>query len=130
MTEIARLSSTCTIFEPFETSLQMLRDALRAGGVAILGEFDVTSGQDRDSILPRSRVLYLDSPFLLLEALALDRAVAVSPPPHVMIREQGDWTRLDWMDPAAVSGTQSPGGVSVPIYNFQTRLTRALAWLN
>jgi len=129
--DFASFGGTCTIAEPFDAGLKRVRRVFRAAGLSISGEDDVC-GRRRDSGMAttRCRVLYLDSPLLLFEALALDRGAAVFLPLHVLVRPEGRQTRVHWINPAAVFGTRLPAGAAIPIYDLQVRLAGALATLN
>lgn len=127
--KIAEFGSTCAIPEPFSSGLKLVRDALRDAGLSILGEFDLFGGLGRDTGVDSHpcRVIYIDSPLLLFEALALDRAAAVFLPLHVVVREDGGETRVHWINPAAIFGMRLPAGAAVPLYDLQTRVSEALA---
>jgi len=126
---IAEFGSTCAIPEPYSSGLNLVRGALQDAGLSILGELDLFGGPDRHAVAPSRpcRVIYIDSPLLLFEALALDRAAAVFLPLHVVVREDGGQTRVHWISPAAVFGMRLPAGAAVPLYDLQTRVSDAIA---
>ncbi len=118
----------CAISEPFETGLKLVRGALLGAGLSILGEFDVSGslGREAGAPLAPSRILYVDSPLLLFEALALDRAAAVFLPLHVLVAADGPETRVRWMNPASAFGARLPAGAAVPLEELLSRVAGAL----
>lgn len=124
----AEFGSTCAIPEPYPSGVKLVREALQDAGLSILGEVDLFDGLGRDAGAGSHpcRVIYIDSPLLLFEALVLDRAAAVFLPLHVVVREDGGETRLHWINPAAIFGMRLPGGAAVPLYDLQTRVSAAL----
>lgn len=125
----AEFGSTCMIPEPYPSGLKLVRDALCGAGLSILGELDLFGGLGRDAAIVSHpcRVIYIDSPLLLFEALVLDRAAAVFLPLHVLVRQDGEVTRVNWINPAAIFGMHLPAGAGVPLYDLQTRVSEALA---
>src|SRR5450755_2966795 len=77
--KIAGIGSTCLIPVPYLSGLKLVRDALQNARFSILGEVDLFEGLGGDAGVTSHlcRVLYIDSPVLLLETLILDRAAAV-----------------------------------------------------
>jgi uncharacterized protein (DUF302 family) len=119
---------TRTISEPFDTGLKQVRGALLGAGLSILGEFDVSgslSGEAGGTPSP-SRILCVDSPLLLFEALALDRAAAVFLPLHVLVAANGPETRVRWMNPASAFGARLPAGAAVPLDELLSCVAGAL----
>lgn len=127
--KIAEFGGTCAIPEPYPSGLKLVREALQDAGLSILGEVDLFGGlgRDADAASQPCRVIYIDSPLLLFEALVLDRAAAVFLPLHVVVREDGEHTRLHWINPAAILGMRLPAGAAVPLFDLQTRVSEALA---
>ena len=82
---------TYVIEERFDKALKLVRAALTAGDLEIVGEMDMPTnwrGQSRQRP-PRCKVLLVDCPFLLFEGLALDRAAGVYFPLHVLLASDG-----------------------------------------
>ena len=82
---------TYVIEERFDKALKLVRAALTAGDLEIVGEMDMPTnwpGQSRQRP-PRCRVLLVDCPLLLFEGLALDRAAGVYFPLHVLMASDG-----------------------------------------
>jgi uncharacterized protein (DUF302 family) len=125
---LADIAHTGTIAAPFETGLKLVRDALLRAGLSISGELDVPGSLGRDSVSfpTQSRLLYVDSPLWLLEALALDRAAAVFLPLHVLVAEHGPETRVYWNKPAEVFIGRLPIGAALPLDEIQERVAQAL----
>ncbi len=126
--KISEAGHTCTISAPFVTGIKLVRDALLGAGLSILGEFDVSGSLSREAgaMSTQSRILYVDSPLLLFEALALDRAAAVFLPLHVLVSANGPETSVCWVNPAAAFGARLPAGAAVPLDEMQSRVARAL----
>ena len=124
----ADIAHARTIAAPIETVLRQVRDALAGVGLSVSGECDVPGGLNwaADAQSTRSRMLYVDSPLSLFEALALDRAAAVFLPLHVLVATNGPQTRVYWVKPAEVFDGRLPPGAAVPLGEIQTRLERAL----
>ncbi|HWC98419.1 MAG TPA: DUF302 domain-containing protein, partial [Candidatus Sulfopaludibacter sp.] len=96
----AVLVTSYLIDAPFEQALPVLRQALEAGGLSVSGEMDLSERIHRQLGLGfgACRVLLVDSPYLLLEALALDRSAAALLPLHVVVSGRGDVTCVHWMN--------------------------------
>lgn len=125
---LKEVGQTCAIPEPFDTGLKLVRNSLLGAGLSILGEFDVSGSLSREAgaISAPSRILYVDSPLLLFEALALDRAAAVFLPMHVLVAADGPETSVCWVNPAVAFGGRLPAGAAVPIDELQARVAQAL----
>lgn len=125
---LADVGHTYTITAPFETGLKLVRDTLLGAGLSISGEFDVSSSLNRGmgTFSTPSRILYVDSPLWLFEALALDRAAAVFLPLHVLVAANGAQTSVCWVKPAEVLGGRLPAGAATPLDEIQARLAQAL----
>jgi len=129
---LVEVEHTCTIAAPFDTGLKLVRDVLLGAGLSISGEFDVSGTLNRGAgtFSTPSRILYVDSPLWLFEALALDRAAAVFLPLHVLVAANGAQTRVCWVKPADIFGARLPSGAAVPVDELQARLAQALKPLN
>jgi uncharacterized protein (DUF302 family) len=129
---LIEVGQSCAISEPYETGLKLVRSALLNAGLSISGEFDVSGSLNREtrSIMARSKILYVDSPLRLFEALALDRAAAVLLPLHVLVASQDGQTRVSWVCSTATFGARLPPGAASPIEELQAEVGRALRpWL-
>jgi len=129
---LMEVEQSCTISEPFETGLKLVRGALIASELSISGEFDVSGCLNREtgSLSLPSRILYVDSPLWLFQALALDRAAGVFLPLHVLVCAQDGETRASWVCSAAAFGARLPPGAASPIEELQAEVSHALRpWL-
>ena len=82
---------TYVIDEPYGKVLKQLRSALKAEGLGIPMEMDV-AGRIRNELgvaLKPCLVLYVDCPFLLLEAAIVNVSAAALVPLHVVVAEAG-----------------------------------------
>jgi hypothetical protein len=102
-TEVAGL--TRTVHEPIEKVLTRIRRLLLERGLDAI-EFDLSKQRPfRHAIARRSCVVLLvDSPVLLFEAIALDRAAAVFLPLHVVVSGDQDTSLVHWINPVSGSG--------------------------
>jgi uncharacterized protein (DUF302 family) len=119
---------TYVIEERFDKAVKLVRSALETQELSVAGEFDVT-----DSVAPDSgtkpvpsRLLLVDSPLLLFEALALDRAAGVFFPAHVLVSAHGDHTEVMCVEPASLSEVRLPVGSSQPLAALRNRIAMAL----
>jgi len=119
---------TYVIEERFDKAVRLIRNALRAQELSVPGEFDVT-----DTIAPHpgkkpgpSKVLLVDSPLLLFEALALDRAAGVFFPLHILISADGDQTQVVCVEPTSLFEVRLPAGSSQPLAVLRSRVAMAL----
>src|SRR5690242_19035745 len=89
---------------PYETALKLLRNALLKEDLRISTEYDLsdTAGGQRGVNLVPCRILCVDSPMLLLEAMALDPSAAVLLPLHIVISGDGPKTQVCWLNPASI----------------------------
>jgi uncharacterized protein (DUF302 family) len=116
------------IEERFERAVKLIRHALEAQELSIAGESEVTERATRDSGKKpaRSRILLVDSPLLLFEALALDRAAGVFFPLHVLVSADGDRTEVVCIEPARLFEVRLPAGSSQPLAELRNRIAVAL----
>ena len=122
---------THVIPERFARSMPLVRRRLADAGLSIAGEFDV-SGEPHFQSTTGQRscvVLLVDTPGLLFECIALDRAAAVFLPVHVMISGDRHSTYVRWANPTTISGLRPPMPAKVPLEDLCARIARALAGL-
>ena len=112
---------TYLISEPFESALKSVREVLAKEDLRVPLELDVTARIRKElglSLAP-CRVLFVDSPVLLLEAVTLDRTVAAILPLHVALAGHGPHTRVHLIS--------SSGGFHVNLpRELQARIVRAV----
>ena len=128
---IATDGNTRFIPESFAKSVPLIRRMLAVAGLNVVKEFDVSN----ETFFPlgiarRScKVLLVDTPALLFECIALDRAAAVFLPVHVVISGDRDTSYVHWVNPATSSGLRPPAPAKIPLENLCARVTQALSSL-
>lgn len=118
--------------ENFVKSIPLIRRLLADAGLSIVGEFDV-SAEPYLQLAAAGRscvVLLVDTPALLFESIALDRAAAVFLPVHVVISGGRDTTYVHWANPMMSSGLRPPTPAKIPLENLCARVTQALSGLS
>ena len=106
---------------PFDKALKRVRAALMAGGLEIADEMDLAAHG-------RCRLLLVDSPLLVFEGLALDRAAGVYFPLHVVVAAQGGRTEVSSSRTSAVHA-RLPAGAAEPIDRLEALVAQALGTL-
>jgi uncharacterized protein (DUF302 family) len=117
-----------TIPGSFDTALSALRAALVAGGLSISGEMDISERIRRQVGLDFGPclILMVDSPYVLVEALALDRSAAALLPLHVVVSERDAVTHVSWISMAGMRQARLPAGAEAPLAKLHADLARAL----
>lgn len=92
-------------------------------GLSVVEEFDIAAENSEWT------VLLVDTPGLLFESIALDRAAAVFLPVHVVIRGDGEVSTVSWANPMASSGLRPPATAKIPLETLCARVTAALSAL-
>ncbi|MGD0870071.1 MAG: DUF302 domain-containing protein [Bryobacteraceae bacterium] len=128
---IATTGNTRVIPEPFGKAVGMIRRLLLDAGLSVVEEFDVSNEPYFQlGIAMRScLVLLVDTPALLFECIALDRAAAVFLPVHVVISGDRDTTYVHWANPMTGSGLRPPAPAKIPLEHLCARVTQALSGL-
>jgi uncharacterized protein (DUF302 family) len=124
----AAAAHTYLIPEPFERALKLLREALRKEGLSIPMELDLARRVRRElgvTLLP-CKVLCVDSPMVLVEAMAIDSAGAIFLPLHVVVAARGPQTLVHMASPATIRQAEVPVGVKAPLGRLQMRLAAIL----
>lgn len=111
---------TCFVNTGFERALKRVRAALEANDLEIAGEINMGAE-------PRCRVLLVDSPLLVFEGIALDRAAGVYFPLHVVVTADGARTAVSTA--ARSSEGRLPVGAAGPIEALEQRVATALCAL-
>ena len=128
---IATIGNTRAIPEPIGRTVPLVRRLLLGSGLSVVEELDISSalyfqpGFARRSCI----VLLVDTPVLLFEAIALDRAAAVFLPVHVVISGDRNTSCVYWANPIASSGLRPPAPAKGPLENLCARITKALSEL-
>jgi uncharacterized protein (DUF302 family) len=121
-------TATLVMRQPFHEALKLIRRALAEGGLEIAADLDM-AGRIRKALridLPPFRVLCVDCPVALLEALALDRSAAVLLPLHVVVAGQGGLTLVHLLNPAAALYSGLPVTARAAVSKLQARVAHAV----
>jgi uncharacterized protein (DUF302 family) len=122
-------TATLIMRQPFNEALKLIRRALAEGGLEIAADLDM-AGRIRKALridLPPFRVLCVDCPVALLEALALDRSAAVLLPLHVVVAGQGGGlTLVHLLNPAAALYSGLPITARAAVSKLQARVAQAV----
>ena len=117
---------TYRIPEPFERALKSVREAVTRRGLSVPFELDISRRINRELgiALAPCRVLYVDHPLLLVQAMALDGSAAGWLPQQVVVSGRGPQTLVQVVQPA---GSRSNGSEQEsPVEKVRSRLSRAL----
>jgi uncharacterized protein (DUF302 family) len=112
--------------------LRAIRRSLKHAGLRISGELDIAQTIDKDlplTFMP-CRILFVDCPVLLLEALALDQRAGVLVPLHLVITREAGGARVHWINPAEMPGLRSSLAFRNAMNRLDGRITQALASLS
>ena len=121
-------TATLTIRKPLSEAVKLLRRALAEGGLEIAADLDM-AGRIRKALridIPPCRVLCVDCPVALLEALALDRSAAVLLPLHLVVTGQGGLTQVYFLNPAAALYSGLPVTARAAVSKLQARVALAV----
>jgi uncharacterized protein (DUF302 family) len=114
--------------EKFDKALKLIRTAIADMELEIAGELDMAHALYGEPAgkTSRCRILLVDCPVLMFEALALNRAAAVFIPLHVLVSAAGSQTHVSLLNPAALFDARLPAGAADPLEKLQARVARAL----
>jgi uncharacterized protein (DUF302 family) len=120
--------STYVIPEPIERALKLLRQALADRGLTVLGEHDLAARIQRELgvRMNPARILYVDSPGVLIETMTLFPPAAALLPLHVVVIAQGAQTEVHVLGPSNLSVPGIPAPARAPISRLQSEMTGAL----
>ena len=119
---------TYVIAEDFDNALKLVRHSLAERELGVTSEWDTTENR-RGSFgqkPQRSRLLLVDSPILMFEAMALDRAAGALIPMHLLVSADGDRTQVVFVEPATLLARRPPAGAAGPLEELKTRINAAL----
>ena len=119
---------TYVIAEDFDNALKLVRHSLAERELGVTSEWDTTENR-RGSFgqkPQRSRLLLVDSPILMFEAMALDRAAGALFPLHVVLSADGDRTQAVFVEPATLFALRPPVGAAGPLEEMKSRIKAAL----
>ena len=121
-------TATLIMQQPLSGALKSIRRALAEGGLEIAAELDV-AGRIRKALridIPPCRVLCVDCPVALLEALALDRSAAVLLPLHLVVSGEDGATHVHFLNPAAALYSGLPVTARSAVSKLQARVAQAV----
>ncbi len=121
-------TATLITQKPFNEALKLLRASLAEEGLEIAAEFDMANRIKKALRidLPPCRVLCVDCPLALLEALAFDRSAAVLLPLHLVIAAQDSLTLIHFLNPAAALYRGLPVTARAAVSKLQARVALAV----
>jgi uncharacterized protein (DUF302 family) len=117
-----------SIGEPFGKALPKIREALIHAELCISGELDISERLQRQLSLgfEPCRLLLVDTPYLMLESVTLDRAGALLLPLHLVVFATGMRTQVQWLNLNSLEGNRLSPAALAPRAKLQTALCRAL----
>ena len=119
---------TLIVRQPPNQALRSIRRALAEGGLQIATDLAM-AGRIRKALridFPPCRVLGVDCPVALLEALALDRSAAVLLPLHLVVAGQDGFTLIHLLYPAAALYGGLPVTARAAVSKLQARIAQAV----
>lgn len=121
-------TATLIMQQPISEALKLIRRALAERGLEIAADLDM-AGRIRKALridLPPCKVLCVDCPVALLEALALDRSAAVLLPLHLVVAGQDGLTLVHLLNPAAALYSGLPVTARAAVSKLQARVAQAV----
>lgn len=117
---------------PFEETVERVRAAFAEEGFGVLTEIDVqaTLKAKLDRDLERYLILGACNPALASRALDADRTIGLLLPCNVVVREEGDRTVVDALDPLMMAELTGLPEVQQVADEAGDRIDRALAALS
>lgn len=117
--------------ERLDKAVTAVRRLLEDAGLRVVDELEI--GQClSDANIPGQpcRILLVDTPVLLFESIALDRAAAVFLPVHIAVCGNSESTSVHWANPVVSAGLRPPAPAKGPLEVLCARITEALAPLS
>jgi uncharacterized protein (DUF302 family) len=121
-------TATLVMQQPLKEALKLIRRALAKEGLEIVADLDL-AGRIREALgidLAPCRVLCVDCPVALLEALALDHSAAVLLPLHLVVASQDGLTLVHLLNPAASLYSGLPLTARSAVSKLQARVMQAV----
>jgi len=108
--------------------VKSVREVLAKEHLRVPLELDVTAGirKELGVGLAPCRVLFVDCPVLLLEAVTLDSSVAAILPLHVALAGYGPQTRVHLISSSGAFNVNLPPATFTAVGRLQARVVRAL----
>ena len=123
---------TLVIRKPLPVAVKSIRRVLAESGLEIVMELDLAGRVHKTlnmDIAP-CRVLYVDCPVSLLEAIALDRSAAVVLPLHIVVSAQTESTVVYLLNPATTLYQVIPVTAKAAVSKLQARVLESLSSLS
>ena len=120
--------TTLIVQQPFNQALKLIRQALVEEGLEVAAELDLAKRLRKALRIdfPLCRVLCVDCPVGLLEALAFDRSAAVLLPLHLVVTGQDGVTLVHLLNPAAALYAGLPVTARAAVSKLQARIAQAV----
>ena len=120
--------TTLVIPAVYEEALQRVRKIFKHAGLEILMEFDCSARicHQFGMQVPQCRILFVDSPSLLLEAMTTGVAAATMYPVHVAVSEQGSTTMAAFLSLTTIYLSDFAIGVKTALSKLHSEIGRSL----
>ncbi len=123
---------TTTLDQPYEATVQAVREGLEAQGFGVLTEIDLraTLREKLDVEVPPQVILGACRPTLAYEAMQVDPSIATVLPCNVVVRAVDEHsTVVEAFDPKAMMGLSDRDGLDSVAADARERLSAMLAGL-
>ena len=119
---------TFVVSAPFEKALGLIVQALNEKELGIAAELDISGriNQELGIDLIPCRVLCVDHPQLLRQAIAFDASAATLLPLHVVVSGTCSRTLVHLLSQTSIYGTGLAPGAKAAVSKLQVRISRAL----
>ncbi len=119
---------TYLIDAEFDVAIKHIREASAEKQLSIAAEFNASRRLNRTLGLQSSRcqILFVESPLLLLEAMAINRCSAVFIPLHLVVSDAGKQTLVHLLNPEYLRAADAPLGIRIPVKRLLGQLINML----
>jgi uncharacterized protein (DUF302 family) len=123
-----RETTSFVLHRPAGEAVRIVRRALEKEGLEVSADCDLSARVRRAFRiqLPPCRVLYVDSPLALLEALVLDQTAAVVLPLHLVIEGQDGHTLVHMLHPASGLCSRLSAPAKASLSKLQAQVIQAI----